>query len=141
MDLECLADPASIIESRPAGAEAVETPFAYSIAHASLYSEHKLPNNLRSPRGMIYDPTKQSEQDFVISLLKTLRQDLKLHTDFLYDTLKKDPGPPTFAQMTLEEKTAFILQSSCCFCGKRFSKRVKKNRDHIHFLKSSRLSR
>ena len=141
MDLECLADPASVIDSRPAGAEAVETPFAYSIAHASLYTEHKLPSNLRSPRGMIYDPTTQSEHDFVISLLKTLRRDLKLHTDFLHETLKKDPGPPNFSQMTAEEKTAFFLQSACSFCGRRFSKKVKKNRDHIHFLKSSRLAR
>ena len=141
MDLECLAHPASVVDSRPGGAEAVETPFAYSIAHASLYTEHKLPSNLRSPRGMIYDPSTQSEPDFVISLLETLRRDLKLHTVFLHEVLRKDPGPPNISQMTAEERVAFLLQPACNFCGRRFSKKVKKNRDHIHFLKSSRLAR
>ena len=133
-------DPAQI-KQKPGGSVEIQTIFAYSIAHASLYSEHTLPQSLRSPRGMIYDPATQSESDFVISLIKTLRNDLKLHTIFLRDTLLKDPGVPKLSTMSKQERTTFFLQDACSFCGRRFSKKVKKNKDHVHFFKSSQLAR
>ena len=140
-DIETLSTPTSHIHPRPGGAEQLQTVFAYSLAHVSLYPEHPLPDSLRLPRGLIFDPETQSETSFVISLLKTLREDLRLHSIYLQQSLLKDPGTPNLATMTPVERAAFYLQTTCGFCGRAFSSKVKKNKDHVHFFKSSRLAR
>ena len=140
-DIETLSTPPTDIHPRPGGAERVQTVFAYSLAHVSLYPEHPLPDSLKFPRGLIFDPETQSESSFVISLLKTLREDLRLHSIYLRQSLLKDPGPPRLNTMTPAERAAFYLQTTCGFCGRPFSSTVKKNKDHVHFFKSSRLAR
>ena len=140
-DIETLSTPSTDIHPRPGGAEQVQTVFAYSLAHVSLYPEHPLPDSLRLPRGLIFDPETQSESSFVISLLKTLREDLRLHSIYLHQSLLKDPGTPSLDTMTPTERAAFYLQTTCGFCGRPFSSKVKKNKDHVHFFKSSRLAR
>ena len=121
--------------------------------HASLYPDnHPLPPSLRLPRGLMYDPSTQSEANFAVSMLKTIREDLRLHTIFLHQALSHDPGKPTYETMTDAEKLAYSLQDSCVFCGRQFGTvytnpftkrkvRISKNIDHIHLLKSSQLCR
>ena len=122
------------------------------MAHMSLYSNHPLPANLLVPRGLIYDPSTQLESDFVLSLLKTLREDLRLHSIFLHKALAQDPGTPTFSDMSHAQRMAYSLQTHCSFCGRRFGSqytdpytkrkiKILKNKDHIHFFKSSQLAR
>ena len=141
------------ITKPPAGAESIHTVFAFSMAHASLYPDnHPLPPSLRLPRGLMYDPATQSEASFAVSMLKSIREDLRLHTDFLHQALSRDPGRPSYEAMSDTEKLAYSLQDSCVFCGRQFGMvytnpytkkkvRISKNIDHIHLLKTSQLSR
>lgn len=153
-DVEALQhDAAGTTTKKPAGAETIHTVFAFSMAHASLYPDnHPLPPSLRLPRGLMYDPSTQSEANFAVSMLKTIREDLRLHTIFLHQALSHDPGKPTYETMTDAEKLAYSLQDSCVFCGRQFGTvytnpftkrkvRISKNIDHIHLLKSSQLCR
>ena len=155
LDLETISEPIDPRSEapKPSGAESIHTVFAYSIAHISLYPEnHPLPESLRSPRGLIYDPKTQSETAFGISLLKNLRDDLKLHSQFLREAIEKDQGAPKFSTMSRAEKLAFALQSTCFFCGRTFGRmytnphthkrtRLVKCKDHLHFLETSQLAR
>ena len=123
LDLETLSNvvvPESSECHIPGGAKELHKVFCFSMAHISLYENHPLPPSLKDPRGLMFDPSKQSESEFAISLIKQIRTDLHLHSVFLNEALSKDKGTPTFRSLSPTEKAAFTLQKQCCFCGRHF---------------------
>ena len=154
LDLETLSNPITDKDRpAPSGAQDIHSVFCYSMAHCSLYEEkHPLPQTLKNPRGLMFDPSTQSESDFALKLIKQIRTDMKLLSDFLHEALSKDQGTPSFHSLSPIEKAAFTLQTSCCFCGRRFGssfidpvtkrrRKVIKCIDHDHLLQTSQLAR
>lgn len=152
LDLECLSEdmipdatrPETIF--RPKDAISHLTAFGWSYVHAPAYKSNPLPPPLRAPRGRFYDPTKQSESDFWLSLLISMRDDLIQLNEFLDDVLSSDLGPMPYSEMSSTEKEAFNAKIACEICGRRFGStylnqqgrpcHVVKNRDHNHYLRS-----
>ena len=104
----------------PSGAEKIHSVFAYALAHTSLHDHLHLPSNLSKPRGMCYDPETQSEDDFMLSFLLTLRQDAKMLSLFLAESFERDPGIPIKSNFSPEENFHWNLHKRCIFCGNLF---------------------
>lgn len=104
----------------PSGAESIHSVFAYAIAHTSLHDHLHLPPSLAKPRGMCYNPKTESEDDFMLSFLLTLRQDAKLLSLFLAESFEKDPGIPKKSNFSPEEDLHWKLHMRCIFCGNLF---------------------
>ena len=150
--------------SHPTNAEKIHSVFAYALAHSSLHNHLPLPQNLSCPRGMCYNPSTESETDFMLSFLLTLRDDAKKLSNFINDAFELDPGPPIpNKNFTPEDKLKWNLSTRCIFCGNKFysfrfkridvravstfrrfsivksKERVLPTRDHAHLQLSSKL--
>ena len=112
-------------ESVPTAATFSQDVLAYSFAHKSLYSRHKLPLNLADARILIFDDQKFSQTEFYHKLFSTLRTDVALLHDFLIECLAQDEGTPAFAQLNNFERLQYFLTKRCQLCHRRFQSKVK----------------
>ena len=158
LDLECTSrkitknENLSCHSTVPKTATYSQDILAYSFAHKSLYSKHKLPDNLSDARVKIYDDKSHSQLELFHDLFTTMRSDIASLHDFFIDSLKKDEGTPTISQLTQIERTQFFLATRCSICKNKFgstqfnpvtkkSFRVHKVIDHCHLSESTQQTR
>ena len=121
-DLEAFLHDPTPVEGRshPSGAEKVHSIFAYSLAHTSLHDHLPLPPDLAAPRGMCYNPATESQDQFMLSFLFTLRDDAKKLSRFYADAFERDPGPLKVQNFSQDQKLRWALNKRCIFCGNLF---------------------
>ena len=126
-------------QSTPSGTEKIHSVFAYALAHTSLHDHLHLPLSLSKPRGMCYNPETQSEDDFMLSFLLTLRDDAKLLSKFLQESFERDPGIPKKSNFSPEESFHWNLHRRCIFCGNLFySQKFKRTNTPIRAVSTFR---
>ena len=129
-DIESMMKKPSAEVPHPSGADKIHTVFAYALAHCSLHDHLPLPPTLSRPRGCIFDPDHQSEEQFMLSFLLTLRNDAKPLSNFLKESLERDPGVPPFHSFSESTKCRWALSNRCIYCGNKFfSYRFKRSDD------------
>ena len=127
-----MKEPKAEVPRLPTGAEKIHSVFAYAFAHTSLHDHLPLPSELSRPRACVYDPDVQSEDDFMLSFLLSLRKDAKPLSMYVKECYEKDPGVPLRRCFDDEALVKWNLQNRCIYCGNMFfSYRFKRSDTQI----------
>lgn len=155
MDFEATskkAIPGLLDPKTPSSTIMFQKPFAVSLCYVTPYNI-PLPQNLTDIVIKFFDERDTTLNEFYLSILLTLRQNVKDINKFIIDTLSTDKGPPNLSSLNDKDRIAYLEAQNCSFCNIKFGTKlpskkdsrffytVKKTRHHDHFIQIPNLAK
>ena len=139
MDFECTSKPISsgfFKEKTPSTTRLYQKPFAFSLSYTTPYNL-ALPDTLKDVTMKFFDDRYTTLDEFYLTLLKILRQNVVDVNKFIFNTITQDKGPPNLASVSQKDREAYLKADCCSFCRRRFNTKVvsKKNKQVVYTVR------